>query len=66
MKIVFIIPDEDPNLEIVKDIPSLPAIDECVLFDNHTLYRITSIIHHMIDNNYEITCGLQKVEKSTV
>lgn len=70
MKVTFIIPKEDPNKEIIKDIPSIPLIDECVLFDNlgmpGSLYRITSIIHHMVDNDYEVTCGLEKVEKSQI
>lgn len=64
MKIVFLIPEEE-NLEIEREIPHIPSIDEYVVVNNR-LYRITSIIHHMDNNIYEVTCGLEKVNDKIV
>jgi hypothetical protein len=65
MRVVFIIPEED-NLEIPTEIPSVPTIDSCVSFNGQTLYLVSTIVHIMIDGNYEATCGLKKIEKSEV
>ena len=45
MKVTFFIPEEDPNLEIPIDIPSIPNVDDCVTLDGRKLYRISSIVH---------------------
>jgi len=64
MKITFIVTDEEPHKEIIKDMPTAPSVDDFVTLDNHTLYHITNVIHHFdfeSANGYEVTCGLKKV-----
>jgi len=60
MKVIFLIPEEEDR-EIPTDIPSVPTVESGVSFDGNTVYLVVTVVHTMIDGNYEATCSLKKL-----